>query len=79
MATTDDLQMPHPKFGIDSIEPGLQDLKTALLLMPLDPAAVSGHGLPRPSAADWASKSSLERSYCAPYPVGTGATLGGAI
>ena len=66
MSTTDDLQAPRLKIGIDSIEPGPQHLKTALLLMPLGPAAISGHGLPRPLAAHWACEPPLERSYGAP-------------
>jgi len=62
MAAPDNLQVPRLKLGFDSIEPGLQDLKTALLLMPLVPTGIPGHGSPRPSAADWAGEPSLDRS-----------------
>jgi hypothetical protein len=45
---------------------GPQDLQAALLLVPFGPAAVSGHGSPRPLAANWAGESPQKRSYGAP-------------
>jgi hypothetical protein len=66
VSATDDLQVPHMKFGIKAVELAHQYLRAALLLVALGLAAIAGHRSPRPMATDWAGEPLLKRSNCAP-------------